>query len=355
MNYFFKTVLIFGICSCNNSKVSPTKTLDFSLDYLALGISFPPVADQEQRDFAAPLLSELNVGFIRIAEDWSFREPTQGSFNWLPLDDRINWAFNNKLEVLLTIQPNGPNWACTASQNDNSCVYANTTEFKNYVELLLQRYGGKIDKIQFGNEWQSDFWYIGTAQQFTEASNVLYQAVQTYSPTTKMVLGGFTNASLRFLAGCNGKIGSFYDDEGILYDETYLAANCDGAELQAVLTRINYVLDNALYDEVDIHLYDDVENWDEYYLNFKTMTTKPIIVSEFGGPNMNYETYSDTFQADRLYEYIKKIDSLQIKEAYYFKLVEGTDNPAHSKSGLIQSTDLAKKKSFDMFKNFTNQ
>ncbi len=354
MNHVFKVTLLFLIVSCSKTEVKPIEDLDFSLNYLKLGISFPPVANQEQRGFTAPLLSELNVGFIRIAEEWALREPTQGNFNWAPLDDRINWAFDNKLKVLLTIQSNGPDWACAALQNDNSCVYNNTAEFKNYVELLLQRYVGKIDKIQFGNEWQSDFWYIGTEQEFTEANNILFQVVQSYSPNTKMVLGGFTAISLRFLAGCNGKIASFYDDEGVFYDQAFLDANCGGQEFQSTSNRIQYVMNNALYDEVDIHLYDDVENWDEYYLNFKEITTKPIIVSEFGGPNMNYETYSDTFQANRLYEYIKKLDSLQIKEAYYFKLVEGTANPAHAKSGLIRGSDLEKKESFNIFKSFTN-
>ncbi len=354
MNYIFRVTLLFLLVSCAKTEVKPIEDLDFSLNYLTLGISFSPVANQEQRNFTAPLLGELNVGFIRIGEDWALRESTQGNFNWTPLDDRINWAFDNKLKVLLTIQSTGPDWACSTLQNDNSCVYNTTAEFKNYVELLLQRYRGKIDKIQFGNEWQSYFWYIGSEQEFTEASNILFQAVQTYSPNTKMVLGGFTASSLRFLAGCNGKIDSFYDDEGVFYDAVYLSSNCSSPDIQAVSSRIQYVMDNALYDEVDIHLYDDVENWDEYYLNFKEMTTKPIIVSEFGGPNMNYETYSDTFQANRLYEYIKKLDSLQIEEAYYFKLVEGTDNPAHAKSGLIRSSDLGKKESFTMFRKFTN-
>ncbi|NRA12602.1 MAG: hypothetical protein HRT57_11665 [Crocinitomicaceae bacterium] len=48
-----------------------------------------------------------------------------------------------------------------------------------------------------------------------------------------------------------------------------------------------------------------------------------MIVSEFGGPNINYEPYTQTYQADRLFQYIKKIDSLKIEEAYYFKLIEG--------------------------------
>jgi len=352
MNYKIKILLLAIFLSCEKPEDQSDISKDFSLNYLTLGISFPPVSDEEQRNFTKPLLDELNVKYIRISEEWAFREPTEGNFNWESLDNRINWAFNNNIKIMLTIQSNGPEWTCSSLQNDNSCVYINNEKFKNYIEQLLQRYSGKIAKIQFGNEWQSDFWYIGTAQEFTEVNNILHNAVQTYSPNTKTVLGGFTAISLRFLAGCNGNINSFYDDEGVFYDNTYFTDNCNSVEFQYIFNKIEYVLENALYDELDIHLYDDVENWDEYYENFKSMTSKPIIVSEFGGPNMNYETYSDNYQADRLYKYIRKLDSLQITEVYYFKLVEGTNNPAHEKSGLIRKSDLSKKKSFEIFKSF---
>ena len=354
MNFTIKLLLLFMFFSCEKAEGQFEVDSDYNLDYVVLGISFPPITNQEQRNFTTPLLDELNVKHIRISEDWSFREPTLGNFNWDPLDNRIDWAVRNNIKVLLTIQSNGPDWACSTIQNDNSCVYNNNIEFKNYIEQLLQRYSGKIAKIQFGNEWQSNFWYIGNEQQFTTSSNILYNAVQTYSPSTKMVLGGFTSISLRFLAACNGYINSFYDDEGNFYDNDYFINNCNTSEFQDVLNKIQYVIDNALYDEIDIHLYDDVDNWDEYYESFKTMVQKPIIVSEFGGPNMNYELYSEAYQAKRLFQYIKKLDSLQIKEAYYFKLVEGTNNPAHEKSGLIRNSDMGKKEAFEIFKNLTN-
>lgn len=347
-------VVFLILLSCEKHEDNIVIDKDFSLNYLTLGISFPPVSDEAQRNFTKPLLDELKVKHIRFSEEWMFREPTEGNFNWETLDARINWAFNNDYRILLTIQSNGPMWACNSFQNDNSCVYSNPAQFKNYIEQLLQRYTGKISKIQFGNEWQSEFWYIGSAQEFTEANNIVFNAVQAYSPNTKVVLGGFTAISLRFLAGCNSKIYSFYDDEGIFYDTSFFSDNCTSQEFQTTFDKIVYILDNAQHDELDIHLYDDVEKWDEYYTNFRSMTQKPIIVSEFGGPNMNYETYSDAYQSDRLYEYIKKLDSLEITEAYYFKLVEGTDNPAHDKSGLIRKSDLRKKESFEVFTKFTN-
>ena len=347
-------ILLFTGCSNDNLNSDSQSTTDEPISF-DLGISFPPVADEEQRMFTAPLLNELNVKSIRIGENWKFREPTEGNFNWSSLDERINWAENNGIEVLLTVQSNGPDWACSSQQNDNSCVFLDNQKFKNYIELLLQRYPNKITKIQFGNEWQSDFWYIGTEEEFVAANNIVYNAIQQYSPQTKFVLGGFTTISLRFLAGCNGQIDEFYDDEGNLYNREFLDNNCNSQEIQSVVNRINYVLQNAMYNEVDIHLYDDAENWKIYFNNFKTMVDKPIIVTEFGGPNVNIEPISETYQSERLEYYIRTIDSLAVEEAYFFKLVEGTNNPAHSESGLINNPELTKKLNFFTFKELNNE
>ena len=353
MNKILSIIFLFLSlgCSNNTSIESNEPTIATALRF-NLGISFPPVADEEQRLFTAPLLRELNVKIIRIGENWKFREAIEGDYNWTPLDERINWATDNGFKVLLTIQSNGPDWACGEQQNDNSCVFNNNQKFKNYTELLLQRYSNKIAKIQFGNEWQSNFWYAGSEQDFVAASNIVYNAIQQFSPDTKFVLGGFTAISLRFMAGCDGKINAFYDDEGILYDREFLDANCTSEEIRAVINRIDYVLQNALYDEVDVHLYDDAENWKIYFDNFKTKVDKPILISEFGGPNINLEPISETYQSKRLAYYIKTIDSLEVEEAYFFKLVEGTNNPAHIESGLINNPELTKKLNFFTFKEF---
>jgi len=358
MKYFLLLLMILVLIGCSGNKNDSTQknivSTDYELSHLTLGISFPSVADEEQRTFSVSLLNELGVKYIRIGEDWSFREPSQGNFIWSPLDDRINWAISNGYKILLTIQSNGPNWACNNIINERSCVYKDNNHFENYVNQLLQRYSGSIYKIQFGNEWQSKWWYAGNAAQFVDASNVVYEAIQTYSPTTKFVLGGFSAISLRYLAGCNGVVSIFHDDDGSFYDQAYLDENCDSDIINMIHDRINYVLQNALYDEVDIHLYDDVEQWDEYYHNILSIFSKPVIVSEFGGPNTNLEPLNEAYQAQQLEKYIRKLDSLEISEGYYFTLVDGvTNNPAHSTSGLISIETLIKKEAFHLFKKFS--
>lgn len=345
----------FLICFCFACRETPDfNPTDYQLDQLELGISFPPVEDEKQREFTSESLAELNVKKIRFAEDWAFREAVKGEYNWGPLDARLQWSAEQSLEVLLTVQSRGPDWACSTAQNERSCVFNNNQDFETYISNLLQRYPNQIAKIQFGNEWQSDFWYIGSAEEFVASNNVLYQAVQQYSPETKVVLGGFTTISLRVMAGCAGKLVDFTDDDGATYDQAFLDANCGENEFVEGLARIEYVLQNAQYDEIDLHLYDDPENWDEMYQHFQSLNTKPVVVSEFGGPNLNLEPKSESYQAERLAYYIRKIDSLQIPEAYFFRLVEGSNNPAHANSGLVKNITHRPKDAFEVFRRFSN-
>jgi hypothetical protein len=346
-------VLILTLLLSCNKKEDVSHLGDYEIGNLELGISFPPVEKESDRKKGAKFLDELKVKKIRFGEEWKFREEEEGKFNWSPLDDRLNWANDNNFEVLLTIQSNAPSWACISESNDNSCVFDNVA-FKHYIETLVQRYDGKISKIQFGNEWQSDFWYVGNAQEFTAASNIVYEAIQSYSPSTEFVLGGFTAISLRFMAGCEGLVTEFYNDEGEYFDTEYLESNCGSSEIVDVLEKVDYVLNNAKYDLLDLHFYDDVENWKVYFDYFKTLTSKPIIVTEFGGPNLNYEDDSQDSQAERLYKYIEVLNTLDISEAYYFKLIEGSKNDVHDKSGLMKPLFKRKKKNFYVFKKFAN-
>ena len=341
----FRAILFFLFLNLNGMLAQN----DTCLSTTNIGISFPPVTNSSYQAFSKMHLDVLHVKKIRFEENWWRREKLQGVYNWSPLDARINWAYDNHYEVLLSIQAKAPDWACSSFSDSLSCVFNDNSDFKNYLDTLLKRYAGKIDKIQFGNEWQVPYWYIGDSVQFVAANNVLYNSVKTNSPSTKVVLGGFTTFSLRALAVCNGKVPSIRDDKGV----QYTSAQCGVPEVVSMFNRITYVLKNAKYDMLDLHLYDDVEQWDEYYNNFMDTITKPVLVSEFGGPNVLYETpYSDALQSNRLFQYIKKLDSLQIKEAYYFKMVEyGTAVDAHVRSGLLD-TNLNIKLAYYLLERF---
>ncbi len=326
----------------------------FSMGAQALdfGLSFPPVSDTVQRQFTAGHLQALQVSHIRFAEDWTFREPSPGVFNWGPLDARFAWAEANHVTVLLTLQSRGPDWAC-GIRNDQSCVYQSEGDFRNFVRSLLQRYSDKIDKIQFGNEWNTTFHYIGTATDYLRFNNILYDEVRIESPSTEVVLGGLSTGAMTILSGCSGRLDEVCDD-GDLLNRQEIGSFCS-ENYPKFIDRVRTVLDQARYDVLDIHLYDDAENWADHLEAFREIAPdKPILVSEFGGPNIFCEDSDPEYQAERLEVYLTALcQSEEIEEAYFFKLVERGDGSAHERSGLIDG-DLNLKPAYSVFQNRAN-
>ncbi|MDX1693980.1 MAG: cellulase family glycosylhydrolase [Ketobacteraceae bacterium] len=326
------------------------------------GLSYPPVEEAADRQFTLEQLAALNVDRVRFDEGWRYREPEQGFFDWGPLDQRMDWLFENGISVLLTIQSNGPDWACDPVRlNERACVFVDSQAFKNYIQALLQRYPNEIPLIQFGNEWLSDYWFTGNAEEFVEYTNILYSAVQEYSPQTKVVLGGLANGDLSSLAFCKGAIDSFHRDAtGELIQASQRAALCNSEEALAARDMLETVLENAKYDVIDIHLYDDVENWKTYLQTLRSHigTATPVIVGEFGGPNLFWEAYSDEYQAQRLEQYLTTLSEMAVEEAYYFKLVQSESAlESHWESGLFRMLDnlYVKKPAFDTFQQFMLQ
>ncbi len=313
-----------------------------------LGISYLPVGNAQELKFSEEHLKKLHVSHIRFSLHWKHREKTQGKIDWTNLDRRIRFVTKNSLSLLLTIESDGPSWA-TAKRNKKSATYDDQDAFKSFVESLCKRYPNKIARIQFGNEWQSQWWFVGTAETYIKYSNIVFDMVKKHSPKTEYVLGGFSIGALQELAVMAGRIKTVY-----LPSKRRFATGAEitqwreSQDAEDKLLRIKKVLAQARYDVLDIHLYDDVENWGTYIDVFKdlvkktspkgTLSKNSLIVSEFGGPNLSYETYTDAYHRKQLGKYIQAIWDAGILDAYYFKLVESKDaNPAHRKSGLIDS------------------
>ena len=309
---------------------------------IVAGMSFPPFADSNQIEFTLDKIKKLSIDRIRVAIDWRNREPVQGAFNWTAMDQQMNAAKKNNISVFLTLISIGPDWACLTPGSDGACIL-DEDALKAFIEALLVRYEN-IDKIQFGNEWESGTEdgtvYIdqSSIEKFVTYNNILFDAVQRLSPDTKVVLGGLTRTLpiVEYFL----KKGNYPDFSGISLaigvTEEDLKGKVDkiktNYDSKGIKNNIDYVFQNARYDMIDIHLYDDPKNWPEYLSVLPT--GKPIVVSEFGGPNSEFENTSPEYQAVRMEYYIRAIEALPITEAYYFKLVE-SDSSYHKDSGLF--------------------
>ncbi|MFP4443414.1 MAG: hypothetical protein ACLFST_09855 [Spirochaetia bacterium] len=309
---------------------------------IVAGISFPPFANSEQINFTTTELKKLAIDRIRIAVDWRNREPSEGEFYWVPMDYRMEAAAKNNIAVCLTINSICPDWALIGTGEDGAFFF-DENALENFIEALLTRYEN-IDKIQFGNEWEAGtedgttYTSQDSVEKFIIYTNILYNAVQRLSPDTKVVLGGLTRTYpiMEYFASNN----SYPDFSGIELANgatvehlkkriDKLKANYDS---KLIKENVERVLQDVEYNIIDIHLYDDPENWPKYLSVLPE--GKEVLVSEFGGPNSEFENTSPHYQAKRMEDYINAIEQLPITEAYYFKLVDSRYS-YHQDSGLF--------------------
>jgi len=332
---------------------------------------YPQSSSNLAINISATKIKDLQIKYTSDFEDWHWRQPTNESNYLWNGRDRMMYDFTEAsgASIYLRITPwgldsNGDvNWYCDPTKvDDYSCVFLPEYEddFRDYVTALVQRYPD-MPKIQFGNEW-TGAGFIGDEYDYVKYANWVYDIAKNNSPDMPVVLGSITSLPMKYVAHClldesdPNYLDHFYY-KGYNIPEENLTQACNGFAHGFV--KFQYALENAKYDMVDIHLYDDPENWDEYVNILRSMTDKPVIVSEFGGPSPHIpETLNETFQAEELRKYMDKILEMNILEAHYFQLVE-TPATYHSKSGLIKATSLnplivVEKPTYNVFKEYTN-
>ena len=281
------------------------------------------------------------------------------------------YAEGANTSIFLRITPWGldefgnPNWYCnTTTAHEWSCVILPEyeDEFRTYLDELTRRYAGKMPKIQFGNEWTGSH-FVGDEYEYVKYANWLYNFTKNNSPDTIVVLGSITSNPMVYMTHCilNETNPNYLDHiyfKGGNIPEENLTQWCDGFEPS--FAKFQYGLENAKYDMVDIHLYDDPENWDEYVGALRMLTDKPILSTEFGGPSPHIlERTNETYQAEELRKYINKIIEIELVEAHFFQLVEAP-GAYHSKSGLTKVTQtvpsiiVEKKPTFYVYQNRYN-
>ena len=326
----------------------PETDVDYSLDgNTEIGISFPELQDERGREITAEHLPALGVETIRFDAPWHFREPERDTYNWSPMDRRMSFLEEHGIRAVLTFPADAPNWIREGlpdkQKNPRSVVLneAGREEFTKYVYDFLTRYRsrtpGVIAYVQFGNEWASDYNYVGSGEEFAATQRVFYSTVKSAMPDTPVVLGGFSVGQVGGMALIDGRVDWVWDDDG-----TKLTVNdFTTDEIRAFEDRIAAVLDDGHYDWIDFHLYDQYTDWSAYFSALKRRVPDEFdgeyVVTEFGGPHPVAEkNLSDDRHAERVEAYIRTVDALpEIELALHFRLVR-SPNALHSESGLMR-------------------
>ncbi|MBV1911981.1 MAG: hypothetical protein KUG78_22010 [Kangiellaceae bacterium] len=326
------------------------------------GFAFPPVKTEAERFFTKTQMNELGVRRIRINENWAYREKLNGVFDWTSFDKRLSWAKGNNFQIMLTIPLTSPNRYClegTSYKLDKSYCIPDKIAFTRFLSALLHRIKSKeypVVRIQFGNEWARHLANIDNfSHRYSKLFNQFYGLSKRYLPETKVVIGSLATGVSHLWPGCAGYMEEVEDRvEGITLSGESLSQYCNLPNIRQIRHEIDYVFDNTSFDLLDLHLYSSYSHWPSVVDAFRDRYKKPIIISEFGGPNIERSQYSDQYQASELGKYIISLNKSNILEAYYFSLIElKSATKPHKKSGLFRLNFLNKpivKASFDVFK-----
>ena len=335
-----------------------------------LGISFPPVANVKQLEFSEKFLADLGVRYIRISLDWDLREPEEGEYNWEPFDRRMDFCADLGITPFITLNSNAPGWLRKtlpeSKLNNRSAALdePGNEKLSGFVTVFIQRYRqrnpGLVSFLQFGNEWQSEWWYAGSGLEYRRSLEAVYGAAKKVDPDITVVLGGFAWGTAASLAAYDGRIESFWGDDGKIVTGDSLRCMVSLQEADqpgnTALDRIKIVLAGSAYDWVDVHLYDQPELWiagiDAVVSRIRQGFNGKIVCTEFGGPHPYQEKgLSDAEHAERLTDYLKTINSLDLAYALHFRLVR-TGQPLHADSGLVRKNLIGYSSlpAYDIFK-----
>ena len=320
---------------------------------LPIGMSYPTVSYAFLYG-SIEAMNDIGTNLTRIGIDWAAVEDTDDNFDWDFYDNIINNFTINNISVLGTFGPNASAWACSDNssyRNDHSCLWKNVSEYREFLDEFFTRYSGNFSVVQFANEWTLSDNYVGDKYNYTESLNELYNSVKNNSPTTEVSVGGIVRENMGYMLWCED--GSTEPYFGV----TTQAARdviCNSQEYNRRKSLFFYVLDNASYDLVDIHYYDDPEYWGDYNAKLDELVSVPIIVSEFGGPDEDLEPYSESYQFNKTKHYIDALQSMNIRDALFFKLVE-TSTVNHPKAGVLtQYPELREKPVYYLLKEYND-
>lgn len=300
-----------------------------------IGVSFPAITTKDQQSLSIKHLKALKISKIKMDVNWEYIEKDFNEYTWGPLDYRINTFIENDIEVFIGISSNLPSIYQT-SENPEITLEKGEA-FEAFLIALVSRYQNKVTKIQFGNEWDHpELGYKNSVEDFIGLNNILYTVTKNINPSIDIVLGGVTTNYFYYQLfevhnldiERKNRLLINPDQHLLSFIEKIKISMANGLEL-----RINRVLNESLYDIADLHVYDEAELFDDIVNLFSNMINKPLLISEYGAPNPDYENFSEQYQLDRTRIILETLAPLDLVEIYHFSLFD--HDAYHGRNGLL--------------------
>lgn len=150
------------------------------------------------------------IGSIRLWDtgvSWRDLEPERGKWKFYRLDQIIDRAEENNVEVLLVLGST-PEWAARDPdpadiKGTGSASYPRRLKYwDEYVRTIVSRYAGRIDAYQIYNEVDLDIFWTGTAIEMAILVKRANDIINEIDPNAKVVLPSVTtrtNAGMNFM------------------------------------------------------------------------------------------------------------------------------------------------------------
>lgn len=168
--------------------------------------------------------------------DWHDLEPSNGTFDWAPLDNSISKGKAEGITTFMYSFYNTPEWASsdpsqscslTANTGVTGCAAppTNINDWKTFVTALVTRYKGEIQYYEPWNEPDVPSEYSGSISEMVSLAQSLYTIVESIDPSAQVLT---PSVSIGGVLSSNPDCGS-----SICWLAAYLAAG-GGAYAQGV-------------------------------------------------------------------------------------------------------------------------
>ncbi len=308
---------------------------------------------------------DLGVGWTRLPLNWARFEKNKEGFN------RHLKALKG-VKVIVTIRATHPrkldipSWAKAYAMTHPgagktvSCPPKDIEEYKRFVREVVRKYKDKVAAWQIENEiyFSRKFWIEDeqwSVQEFIPVLKAASQVIREEDPGKPILAPGIAFIKVKFDSN-----GNFVRFTGTKADRT-----TQEKVLAAWTRNVRMVFSEGrqCFDVVDVHLYDEIEDYYGKVMWVKRMMKetdceKPIWATEISGPKLtNLKNANEKFRRDQARELGPRLQTALdagVEKVFYFLYRDGTSNPndiIYTTCGLV-TKDGRKKPAYKAMQEF---
>lgn len=141
--------------------------------------------------------NQLGMDWVKIQIRWNYAESGSDEYQWFFYDATLNEAADKGLYTLVSVVA-APNWARTfgIDQGDKHGPPDNYQDYYDFLQVLLERYPGKIHAVEVWNEQNLDREWLApnglSAADYTSYLKGAYETIKSVDSNVIVVSGALS-------------------------------------------------------------------------------------------------------------------------------------------------------------------